>query len=60
LFKYTILVNKLVSEPMVNTGWLRRVQYQYGPSIESLPDSVGPVKKNGGTEKGRKGVLVVG
>jgi len=28
---------------MVNTGWLKRVQYQYGPSIESLPDSVGQV-----------------
>jgi len=42
---------------------LRRVQY--GPSIESLPDSVGqvkacPVKNNDGTEKDRKGVLVVG
>jgi len=38
---------------------------QCGPSIESLPDSVGqvkcvPLRKNGGTEKGKKGVLVVG
>ena len=38
---------------------------QYSPSIESLPDSVGqvkrvPLRKNGGTEKDRKGVLVVG
>jgi len=48
--------------------WLilaQKSEYRYGPSIESLPDSVVQVKRvplrnNDGTEKDRKRVLVVG